>query len=1002
MTRSPIRIELLVMHRVREKMSQSEFAKRSRVPEATLKRAEAGEAVNPQTIRMLAKFLGITAHELAVAAPEVEAAWREDFQMMLTQVRRVFGKSDALGHESLQADRHSNMTTQYVLPQYADREVRPGDLSDAAAVERFPVSPAALAGLGRHVVILAGPGYGKSSLIKWLAVQLAAERRNDWRAAFDDAVPFPLVLREMKLTASVATWDHVLAHVKHTQFEGTEYCNPGRLEAALAAGRVVVMLDGLDEIDGSEAAAAGDGADPSVRKALHRAIWDGMRRYPDCRWLATSRVQGYEIAPLELVPDELAAWGNERRRPTAAADAGQPAKGPPPDRRVAVRPKKIFLVPFDDDRIHGFAELWYARRETTAKAAHERAEALCAVLGQAEDTRRLARVPSLLTLIAQVYRDMGALPSGRVKLYMLITRLYLETIDAHKKLAVDEHRHTPEQMEQWLESVAYAMQRELGDGRERREILVDRTRLLPLIQAAMADDLQRPVTEQDAGHFLTRILRRSGLLVEQGEGKYAFAHLSFLEYFAARYVRRKTNDALRDAEGSTRKAWLESLWAHLADRAWHETFLFLCQILKHDRDRTLPGDIWRALTDAKRAATETDSALAKRLADGQRVVNLLLLQLANDPSAGFDAPASREAGAKTLADEVRACIDTLDLGFTELRTPTVLAPLTNLRRLDLRNRPMSDPDMSHLAGLTKLKVLNLRNTGVTNEGVKHLRDLSALEELYLGRTSVTNDCVTSFVHMKALKRLHFDDSSATGAVIRELSKAGHHKTLVGLSLRGLRVTPEDAACLKEFTNLEALCLNWPRSLDARLEYLGGLIKMKTLNLSVHNVDRATLYSPDFGRDSQIDALLPLENLTTLYLEGFSISDVGVAKLAKLPKLAGLDLEHTNVEGRTLHTLAKLPLEWLDLRNTNINNKGVNALADFKHLDSLYLGATKVDDACVDALAKIPALIYLDLTDTHVTADRIARLLLERPGLKVDHTTRLGRASQPVTGGSTAR
>ena len=92
------------------------------------------------------------------------------------------------------------------------------------------------------------------------------------------------------------------------------------LRQALAEGQAFVLLDGIDELGDRETA----------RKNLRSAVFDGMARYPDCRWLLTSRIVGYDEVPFDSVHrprDESAVPGGTGRRAARHDSAHRKPRG---------------------------------------------------------------------------------------------------------------------------------------------------------------------------------------------------------------------------------------------------------------------------------------------------------------------------------------------------------------------------------------------------------------------------------------------------------------------------------------------------------------------------------------------------------------------------------------------------------------------------------------------------------------------------------------------------
>jgi predicted NACHT family NTPase len=67
---------------------------------------------------------------------------------------------------------------------------------------------------------------------------------------------------------------------------------------------------------------------------------------------------------------------------------------------------------------------------------------------------------------------------------------------------------------------------------------------------------------------LKSIEAQHGLLVERARGIYSFSHLTFQEYFTARYF----------VESSDPQA-LENLSSHITEKRWREVFLLTTEML---------------------------------------------------------------------------------------------------------------------------------------------------------------------------------------------------------------------------------------------------------------------------------------------------------------------------------------------------------------------------------------------------------------------------------------
>ena len=341
--------------------------------------------------------------------------------------------------------------------------------------------------------------------------------------------------------------------------------------------------------------------------------------------------------------------------------------------------------------------------------------------------------------------------------------------------------------------------------------------------------------------FLDFVGRRSGLFLPRAEGRYAFIHLSFQEYFAAVALKRDVTGidwarGRRSPLGFVR----EDLAGWAEQSVWRETFVFLFELLAPKRD-------WYAdLLDC--VFGEGFSRLDVPKPD-ERTLNLACLaaRLVVNPRAGL-------APAKIQDAVVEGCVRTqlryqsAEVHDELLLTDVFMALLgedrewnakvldvigEQLRMLELRSLSLlgtTISDLTPLANLTGLQHLDLDRTSI--EDLTPLSNLTALESLDLNWTSVSD--VTPLANLTGLRHLILD-----GTPVSDL-------------------TP-----LSNLTALESLSLGWrPASDVTPLAYLTGL---QHLDLSITSV-------------SDLSPLSNLTGLQSLDLTGTEISEHEAKKL----------------------------------------------------------------------------------------------------------------------------
>ena len=248
-----------------------------------------------------------------------------------------------------------------------------------------------------------------------------------------------------------------------------------------------------------------------------------------------------------------------------------------------------YIAPFDDRRIAAFARNWYVRRDASASRASANADHLVRAVHADESILRLARVPNLLTMMALIHRIEATLPHGRALLYERIAEAYLESIDKFR--GIESSPHDLPRKKGWLARVGFEMQRRrmVEDETDGTNILMDAATVREWLSEEMGRSDAVPDTPS-AEEFLNVTGRRSGLFLPRGEGRYAFVHLSFQEYFAAFALKREVT-RLQWAKGNASRLGFDR--ATLADWAgqslWRETFAFLFELLASEGD-----DDWHA------------------------------------------------------------------------------------------------------------------------------------------------------------------------------------------------------------------------------------------------------------------------------------------------------------------------------------------------------------------------------------------------------------------------
>ena len=144
--------------------------------------------------------------------------WREQQESRarikdyLAQIQTANSKIHFLGLPTLK-----EAPTKYGKPDtdIADQFVEPGLSTEFISPDSDPKNWKGYAPLlqavseNKRLVVLGDPGTGKSTLVKWIAWNLASSKPNAWKAALGDCVPLPFVLRDLEINREI-TWDRLL------------------------------------------------------------------------------------------------------------------------------------------------------------------------------------------------------------------------------------------------------------------------------------------------------------------------------------------------------------------------------------------------------------------------------------------------------------------------------------------------------------------------------------------------------------------------------------------------------------------------------------------------------------------------------------------------------------------------------------------------------------------------------------------------------------------------
>jgi formylglycine-generating enzyme required for sulfatase activity len=406
------------------------------------------------------------------------------------------------------------------------------------------LSAVAVLNSDRRLVLLGGPGSGKSTFVNFVAQTMAGELLGAQAEPLTptlSALTAPLPSSEEPATRakpgkddepSAQPWQHgallpvvvvlreLAAQIKPNETAGADtvwrYLQTALHTACLADFAVamkqelmavggLVMFDGLDEVPDAAA----------KRTQIQAAVEDFQATFHKCRVLVTCRTYAYQRQDWKL---------------PGFAEAE--------------------LDVFSLSQISSFVRAWYGQMvallRLTAEDAQGRGSVLLRQVQLLPNVRELAARPLLLTLFVRLQSAQdGNLPEKREELYFESVKLLLNEWEALKvRLSADGSKQDIEpSLSQWLQASPHSIRKQLDQlafeahrdqkDKEGTADIREADLVAALLQANPSD---KPVDIRQ----LQRYLRdRAGILAEHGGQVWQFPHRSFQEYLAACHLANK-------------------------------------------------------------------------------------------------------------------------------------------------------------------------------------------------------------------------------------------------------------------------------------------------------------------------------------------------------------------------------------------------------------------------------------------------------------------------------
>ncbi|MCC5662028.1 NACHT domain-containing NTPase [Nostoc sp. XA010] len=386
------------------------------------------------------------------------------------------------------------------------------------------------------LMVLGKPGSGKTTFLKHIAMQCNQGK------LLSDRIPIFIRLRNFAEDARETGKYSLLNYISQ---ELTD-CAASDLEiqTLLIDGKILVLLDGLDEIPEDD------------NQTIISKIAIFAEKYYKNQFIITCRI------------------GSQQYRFEEFSD--------------------VEIADFDSSKIEAFVQNWFIN---VSNNSLEKGQALTCQFMQKlqllenKQIRELVVTPLLLNLICCVFQDRSDFPVRKVELYKQGLDILLNRWDKVRNIKRNEihlRLSLPQKfgLLSQIAAITFKQGHYFFTQSNVQQYITDYLCNLPI-------DQTEPEVLQLKSEVVLKLLETHGLLIEQARGIYSFSHIVFQEYLTAKNIVTSANPQILEKK-------LIELVSHLTEPRWRKIFLLtagmlddpicLLQFMKQDIDQLVAFD----------------------------------------------------------------------------------------------------------------------------------------------------------------------------------------------------------------------------------------------------------------------------------------------------------------------------------------------------------------------------------------------------------------------------